>query len=448
MGYDKLAQPSLVAIDTEASSFRVHRDAYRSAEIFEREKAIIFSKCWLYLGHATELKKPGDFVSRRVGGRDLIFLLNKHQEYEAFYNSCTHRGAKICRERQGNNRNFSCPYHGWVFNTEGRLVSMNATSGYAETINADGHLDLQKPARLENYRGFYFVNFNPRAISLYDYLAGARDIIDAINDQAETEQTILPGEHSYTIRANYKFLVENSYDGYHLTSVHASYLDHLRDRAAGTPAAASIDNMLANYDAAGAGRGLGMGHGVLESFVPSGRPVAYWVPSMGPAAKPLIEAKRQLLLERFGKTRADYITDTQKNMVIFPNLVINDILAVTVRVIEPETPNFIRVTAWAMGPREESEDFVAMRLDNFISFLGPAGFGSPDDIEMLEISQSALEHTAIDWSEMSKGMAPGDARTRAGTPTGEVHMQAYWTQWDRVMRGLETLEMLPETKPC
>jgi p-cumate 2,3-dioxygenase alpha subunit len=82
-----------------------------------------------------------------------------------------------------------------------------------------------------------------------------------------------------------------------------------------------------------------------------------------------------------------------------------------------------------------------MRLDNFISFLGPAGFGSPDDIEMLEISQSALEHTAIDWSEMSKGMAEGDARTRSGTPTGEVHMQAYWTQWDRVMRGIETLEI-------
>ncbi len=434
-------QETLVRTDPVQRSFRVHRSAYKSQEVFEREKALIFDKCWLYVGHGSELKKKGDFVSRRVGGRDLILVRDKHDTVNAFFNSCTHRGASVCRERAGNARNFTCPYHGWVFSTEGKLVSKNTESGYCEKLNADGHLDLMPVPRLEHYRNFYFVNFNPKAISLYDYLDDARDAIDAVCDQADSEMVILPGEHTYSIRANYKLLVENSYDGYHLVSVHASYFDHLRDQYAGTPAAGAIDDTIASYNTRGAARGLGMGHAILESYVPTGRPVAQWVPSFGPDLKGVIEAKRKSLVERFGKERTDYIADTQKNIVIFPNLVINDIMAITVRYIEPEAPNFLRVTAWAMGPAEESQELRAMRVDNFVSFLGPAGFGSPDDIEMLELSQKGSEHSPIEWTELSKGMDwSDDPRKLASLPDNEIQMQAYWTQWDRVMRGIETLE--------
>lgn len=439
--YDK--EPvSLVQSDPDKGYFRVHRDAYRDPEIFAREKEEIFSKCWLYLGHDTELKKKGDFHSRRVGGRDLIFIRDKVGQVRAHYNTCTHRAAKVCRERTGNARNFTCPYHGWVFSSEGKLASQNASTGYREDINADGHLDLRQVERLEEYRGFWFVNFNPKAITLYDYLDNARDAIDALMDQTEEQQVILSGEHSYSIRANYKLLCENSYDGYHLFPVHASYFDYLRDQLEGTPAAALIDQTIASYNTAGQVRGLGNGHAILDSYVPTGRPVAQWLPSMGPGVKPEIEAKYARLVERFGQERADYIANTQKNLVIFPNLVINDILSVTVRVIEPEAADFIRVTAWAMGPTDESAELRAMRLDNFVSFLGPAGFGSPDDIEMLELCQDAANHTPVDWSEISKGFGPSeDACKASGPPDDEIQMQAYWTMWDRVMRGVQKLEV-------
>ena len=439
---EALSDPNdLISIRPEKHSFRVNRQAYKSQEVFEREKKLIFEKCWLYLGHGTELKKKGDFAARRVGGRDLIFIRDRDNEVAAFYNTCTHRGAKICRERTGNARNFTCCYHGWVFNTEGKLVSTNSNSGFPDDFNEDGRLNLLKVPRLENYRDFYFINYNPNAISLADYLADARGAIDALCDQSEERQIILSGEHSYTIRANYKLLVENSYDGYHLVPVHATYFDHLRDQFAGTPAANMIDDTIKSYNTKGATRGLGMGHAILESFVPTGRPVAQWLPSMGMSVKPEIDAKYAMLVEKFGKERADYIAETQKNLVIFPNLVINDILSTTVRYIEPESPNFMRVTAWAMGPSEESPELRAMRLDNFVSFLGPAGFGSPDDIEMLEICQTASEHAPVEWSEMSKGMNwTDDPRNGTGAPDDELQMQAYWMQWDLVMRGIETLE--------
>lgn len=438
--YDPVRE-SLIDANREKGSFRVHRDAYRSKEVFEQEKKLIFSKCWLYLGHESELEKKGDFRSRRVGGRDIMFIKDKKGEYRAFYNTCTHRAAKICRVAKGNARTFTCSYHGWVFSSEGELKSRNSSTGYVDDINEDGHLDLRSVERLEEYRGFYFVNFNPKAISLYDYLDGARAAIDALCDQTEGRQIILSGDHSYTIRANYKLLCENSYDGYHLFPVHASYFDYLKDQMAGTEGEKLIEQTLKSYNTAGCARSLGNGHAILDSYVPTGRPVAQWLPSLGLDTKDEVESKYASLVERYGKERADYIANTQKNLVIFPNLVINDILSCTVRVIEPESEDFIRVHAWAMGPEDESEKLRAIRLDNFVSFLGPAGFGSPDDIEMLEICQDAANHTPIEWSEISKGFGHAEDPMHAeGPPDDEIQMQAYWTMWDRVMRGIETLE--------
>ena len=431
----------LVDIKPSTRRFRIHRSVYRSPEIFQRERDLIFSRCWLYLGHVTELKKKGEYITRRVGGRDLIFVRDQNDRVQAFFNSCTHRGTPVCRETRGSSRNFTCPYHGWVFANSGELKSMNTDSGYSENVNAAGELNLRAVPRLEEYRGFYFVNFNRGAISLYDYLAGARQSIDTICDQSDSRQVILPGEHSYTVRANYKLLCENSYDGYHLTSVHASYIDFLRDQAAGTLAAGMIDKTMAAFASQGQARALGMGHAVLESYVPTGRPVANWIPPWGPTIKKEIDTKRAWLEDKYGKERAGYIADVQKNLVIFPNLVINDILAITVRVIEPESPNFMRVSAWAMGPEEESEALRAIRLDNFVSFLGPAGFGSPDDIEMLEMCQRGIEHTPVEWTELSKGMAWTESPVGlSGPPDSELHMQGYWHQWDRVIRGLDRLE--------
>ncbi|MET0166449.1 MAG: aromatic ring-hydroxylating dioxygenase subunit alpha, partial [Vicinamibacterales bacterium] len=206
----------LVHIDLTRGRFRVHRDAYRSAEVFEAEKELIFSKCWLYLGHETELPGKGDFLTRRVAGRDLIFVRSREGVLGAFFNTCMHRGAQVCRERRGTAKSFSCAYHGWVYNTEGKLLSMNAKTGFPADVNADGALHLRRVPRLEHYRGFYFVNYDADAIGLAVYLADAKSFLDVMCDQGEGEITVVPGEHAYAINANYKFLCENSYDGYHL----------------------------------------------------------------------------------------------------------------------------------------------------------------------------------------------------------------------------------------
>jgi p-cumate 2,3-dioxygenase alpha subunit len=431
----------LVKIDQERMRFRVHRDCYRSEEIFAAEQELIFAKCWLYLGHETELPAKSNFLTRRVAGRDLIFVRARDGSLGAFYNTCTHRGARVCRDRRGTAKTFSCPYHGWVFNTEGKLLSMNANRGFPEDVNADGDLNLKRVPRLENYRGFYFVNYDANAVSLSDYLAGAKGFLDLMCDQAEGDVTVIPGEHAYAIDANYKFLCENSYDGYHLLPTHISYLEFLDEQSKAEGKDSAVAFLLNEYAKRGRGFGLGHGHGGLESWVASGRPVAQWIPAWGPELKQEIDATRERLVDRFGPDRAGLIADVQKNLVIFPNLVINDNVGFTIRVIEPVSASSMRVNAWALAPVDESEQMRELRLDNFVSFLGPAGFGSSDDVEMLELCQKGLVHAPVNWNELSKGMGSGDLRTAECAPDDEGQMRAYWAQWDLMMRGEPAFEV-------
>jgi len=165
------SRSGLVEVDRRRLRFRVDRRAYRDDEIFRRERATIFAKCWLYLGHASEIAKPGDFVTRTIGGYDIIFNRNAAGEVRAYFNACSHRGATVCRERSGSTRVFTCPYHGWVYDLEGRLRDQAAKGGYPAEFNADGEYDLRPVPRLEVYRDFCFVNFNPRSGGLAAKLA-------------------------------------------------------------------------------------------------------------------------------------------------------------------------------------------------------------------------------------------------------------------------------------
>lgn len=114
-----------------------------------------------------------------------------------------------------------------------------------------------------------------------------------------------------------------------------------------------------------------------------------------------------------------------RNTGIFPNLVINDIMAVTIRTFYPLAPNNMNVSAWALGVKGESEGFRKRRLDNFLEFLGPGGFATPDDVEALESAQrgyAALDELA--WNDISRGMLKPKFEA-----TDEEQMRCFWREW-------------------
>jgi hypothetical protein len=89
--------PRWVVEDVSAGTFRVHRSALTDEAVFRDEMRSIFDRCWLYVGHESEIPKPGDFRARDVGNRPLVFWHGHDGVRRVFYNSCRHRGALVCR---------------------------------------------------------------------------------------------------------------------------------------------------------------------------------------------------------------------------------------------------------------------------------------------------------------------------------------------------------------
>jgi p-cumate 2,3-dioxygenase subunit alpha len=406
-------------VDPARKLFKVPRSAFTSQAVFEAERDAIFSRCWLYLGHASEVTKPGQFVTRSVGGRNLIFNRDADGRVNALVNTCPHRGATVCRDRSGNAKSFQCFYHGWVFGSDGKLKSQPGQDSYCEGFNHEGDADLVHAPRLQEYRGFFFVCFDAGAVDLASYLGNAREYLDLVADHSAAGMEIVGGTQEYSIRANWKLLVENSIDGYHASTTHASYLDYLKGSA----------GALGAMPLKGLGRDLGNGHAVIEYSAPWGRPIAQWIPAWGEQGKHDLERIMVGLTERFGAERAQRIGLKNRNLLIFPNLIINDIMAITIRTFYPQAPNYQHINAWALAPSDESEWSRKSRLENFLEFLGPGGFATPDDVEALQQCQSGYENEReAGWNDISKGMG-----REVPSFDDETQMRAFWTQWNALL---------------
>ena len=127
------------------------------------------------------------------------------------------------------------------------------------------------------------------------------------------------------------------------------------------------------------------------------------------------------------------IDDSEKS--IYHNLIINNVMVTTIRYIEPVATDQVEVTAWHLVPREESEAMRSIRSDSFLSFLGPGGFATPDDVEALESCQAGLAAREVEWSDISRGML-----RPVPHGTDELQLRAFWWQWHGHLMGLDRVE--------
>lgn len=417
-----------IECDPEKRVFRVNRAAYASPEVFQEEKQKILYKTWIVLGHESEVANKGDYVTRRVIDKELIFNRDQQGNVNVFYNSCMHRGPAVCKEKSGNTKTFVCPYHGWAFRNNGQLVSSGSNASderYPASYFEPGGVSLMRVKNVAQRAGFYFVNFDDNAMPLNDYLMDAGKRLDRIASQSAAGMEMIVGVHEYDIEANYKLLCENSYDGYHLLQTHASYLDYVAQVLKGTDIDPGVRGIAIS---------LGNGHATFELPIRTGRPVAQWLPHWGEKAKVLIEEKRKEVISRLGEEAGANVCDINSNMVIFPNSIINDQQTILARTIVPIAHNKMRVRAWTVAPKDEHPELRKIRMENILSFLGPGGFATPDDVSMLEWAQTAYQSTPVQWNDFSKGFSPDEdtLNTRAAYDD-ELQMRAYWLQWDRMM---------------
>lgn len=428
MSWQQPYESRFLSVNPEKRRFMVNRRVFNDAAVFEEEKEKILKKSWQYICHRSEFKRKNDFIVRKMLDSEILVTLDKHGKINAFFNTCTHRGALLGKSPCGNRAVFSCPYHGWGFSPSGEIITRGAQYGYTEDMDADGAYNLKHVPRFEERGGFFFINFDADAVSLDEFLGAAGDRIDMLTEHSRDGIEVISGVHEYEIKANYKMLCENSYDGYHLLPTHNTYLPYQRSMLQGLPQQMPEGRAVC----------LGNGHATFEIDFHAGRPIAQWLPVWGEDARVIIERRGAELLERLGPERGNLVANIQRNMVIFPNTVMNDQQSIQIRSILPVAHDRMIARAWVFGLVNEEPELRRVRLEGALSFLGPGGFATPDDIDNLESCQTGYTGGGVEWNDLSKGFEPDeDANGGTDIQDNELHLRSYWMQYDRMMSGSE-----------
>lgn len=382
----------LLKEDPQAFDYRIDRSVFTDEELFEMEMKYIFEGNWIYLAHESQIPNPNDYFSTYAGRQPVMITRDKTGQLNAFLNTCTHRGATLCRHKKGNKSSFTCPFHGWTFSNSGKLLKVKDQSkdaGYPPDFNAEGKLNLKRLGAFENYRGFLFGSINPNVAPLTEFLGEAVKIIDMIVDQAPEGIEVLRGTGLYTFDGNWKLQAENGADGYHVTATHWNY-------------AATQNRRTAENDgirAMSAG-GWARDGGGFYSF--KNGHMLLWTNWANPENRPLW-SKRAEWIEKFGAERADWMLRKSRNLCLYPNVYLMDQFSSQIRVLRPLSVNKTETTIYCIAPKGEAPEARERRLRQYEDFFNATGMATPDDLEEFRACQNGFNARAVQWSDMTRG---------------------------------------------
>jgi Rieske 2Fe-2S family protein len=189
---------------------------YRSHLVYEKELENLVFRSWLYAGHVSEVPNPGDYLLFDIGEDSVIIVRDKAGEVQALMNVCRHRGARVCEAQSGNRKTFVCPYHGWVYNTDGSLKAAREMEARADFDITDYGL---KKARILVYMGLIFINCDPHAADFLGPLSNLAQPLGAY----DLEHAKVAHKHTYKVDANWKLVLENYLECYHCATSHRAY---------------------------------------------------------------------------------------------------------------------------------------------------------------------------------------------------------------------------------
>src|SRR3989454_596713 len=160
----------------------VSREIFVNEEIYRQEQERMFARAWLFVGHESQITRPGDYLVSSMGEESVILCRDRAGRIHVFLNSCRHRGMKVCRYDEGNTVEFTCPYHGWSYATDGALVGVPfAKDAYGEHLDRS-RWGLVEVAQLESYKGTVWTTWDPSAPSFLEYLGGYKLYLDLLLD--------------------------------------------------------------------------------------------------------------------------------------------------------------------------------------------------------------------------------------------------------------------------
>lgn len=187
---------------------------YYDPELYEFEVEHVLKKNWLCVGRTDWAAKAGDYYTREMFGEPVLIIRDRNNQLHALINVCQHRWAQIVPDGSGNTKLLVCPNHSWTFELDGRLrgVTVQDIPGF------DKKSCRMPELRLEVWQGFVFINFDDAAEPLAPQVAG----LEKYFGHYGLEDYVTADRMDYETSWNYKFSLENGYEGYHVEGVHKS----------------------------------------------------------------------------------------------------------------------------------------------------------------------------------------------------------------------------------
>ncbi|AUI53770.1 aromatic ring-hydroxylating dioxygenase subunit alpha [Arthrobacter crystallopoietes] len=353
---------------------------YNDKEIFELEKERLFSRSWLFVAHESEVPDAGDYVVRRVLEDSFIISRDEKGEIRALFNMCLHRGMQVCRAEMGNASHFRCPYHGWSYRNDGRIVGLpfhKEAFGGEEGFRKKGQTLLPAPS-LATYNGLIFISMDPDAEPLEDFLGDFKFYLDYYTKQS-ADGIELRGPQRWRVKANWKIGAENfAGDMYHTPQTHTSVVEIGLFRE---PKAEKRKDGTTYWAGNGGGTTYKLPEGSLEDRL---RYVGYPDEMIG-------RMKEQWTQQQLDVVGKDGFMVSAASL--FPNMSFvhnwprveegsDEVLPfISIRMWQPISENETEVLSWFAVDKNASEEYKALSYKAYLMCFGSGGMFEQDDVE-------------------------------------------------------------------
>jgi phenylpropionate dioxygenase-like ring-hydroxylating dioxygenase large terminal subunit len=429
-----------MAISDLVESDRVHRSVYTDQGLFDREIERIWEKIWVYCGHESQIRAPGDYVTVQIGRQPMIMVRGANARINVLYNRCPHRGVQLCGARTGNTGStFVCSYHAWTFHLDGQIKGIPLSKGYAGTRMGQDNPDcsMKAAARVDSYRGFVFASLSADGPSLLEFLGSAKIAFDDMCDRSpEGEVEVVPFCHRVIQQSNWKFFMENQLDALHpsvthqSTGVAASRVERSMRANGMTPPLYYhyLSTFASSFDQWDSVQTINFprGHGILKGYM-----------GLRPEDPDTLEYVAAMY-KAYGRERAEeYLGRSIHHVLVYPYLSVQSPLQ-QMRVLRPLAPNRTLSEIWHFRLKGVSPAIYRRALWYFNLVNSPSTMINADDLENWTKGQWGLESTGGEWVSFHRnygGDTVEDGITYSNNGTSEAVMRSQFAAWSEYMCG-------------
>ena len=420
----------------DAANGTVSREIFVSEDVFRLELDRIFHRLWIFLAHETEIPSQGDYVVRTMGRVPVIVVREGGGEVRVMLNSCRHRGTKLCRGEAGNARHFVCPYHGWSYALDGRLISTSYDEHLPPGMDK-ADWGLVPAPRVETYRGLIFAAWDPGVPELRDYLGDIAWYLDTLFWRTPGGMEALAPPHRWRTRANWKIGALNFIgDGQHVATTHAgpSTLNQLHSKEKGFFVRGGDSFQVVTDE----------GHGCTLTYLAPGMPEENYVTHPARLRDAYAETLSADQLAMMHHLRV-MVGNVFPNFSFIENQVALGEKAVLIRQWQPLSGTEVEVLSWVLAEREAAADYKDRALKHGFHNFGAAGVFEQDDLELWTSATQASDnpiaqrfpysfHSSLPFDDAPINNAKGPGRAYKPSNT-EVAQFAFMRRWDAAMQG-------------